>query len=194
MIDLLCSYGASRGVHLLAYDGDLRTAAAVFAANPALADDPDALANAAGEGKDAFVRLMLRYVPGLPKRVAFPGWSVGAKTPELNELLFQHGLDPSQPDWLLITPLHHFARKGDVAKAEQFINYGANLHARDEDICSTPLGWAAKFNQRSMVELLLARGAKPNLPDDPPWATPLAWATRRGHKDIAELLKRHGAM
>jgi ankyrin repeat protein len=193
MIDLLCSYGAARGVHLLAYDGDLRTAAAVFAANPALANDPDALANAASEGHEAFVRLMLRYQPELPKRIAFPGWAVGAKTRELNELLFQYGMDPSGPDWLLITPLHHFARKGDVASADQFIDHGANLHARDEDICSTPLAWAAKFNQRQMVELLLTRGAKPNLPDDPPWATPLAWATRRGHHDIAQLLKQHGA-
>lgn len=193
MIDLLCSYGAARAVHLLAYHGDVKTAAAVFAANPRLADDPDALANAAGEGHEAFVRLMLRYQPELPKRVVFPGWSVGAKTRELNELLFQRGLNPSQPDWLRTTPLHQFARKGDVEKAELFIEHGADLHARDEDICSTPLGWAAKFGQTAMVELLLKHGAKPNLSDDPPWATPLAWATRRGHAEIVDLLKRHGA-
>jgi ankyrin repeat protein len=71
-----------------------------------------------------------------------------------------------------------------------FLDHGANPHARDEDIRSTPLGWAAKFNRKEMVEFLLSRGAKPNLPDDPPWATPLAWATRRGHHEIAELLKR----
>ena len=105
----------------------LAPAAAVFAANPALADDPDALANAAGEGQEAFVRLMLRYQPDLPKRVVFPGWSVGAKTRKLNELLFQHGMNPSQPDWLLTTPLHQFARKGDVEKATLFIERGADL-------------------------------------------------------------------
>src|SRR5262245_47996774 len=191
MIDLLCSYGAARAVHLLAYDGDVRTAAAVFAANPALADDPDALANAASQGHEAFVRLMLRYRPDLPKRVAFPAWSVGAKTRELNELLFQHGMSPSAPDWLGVTPLHEFARQGDVEKAAIFLDHGADLHARDEDICSTPLGWAAKFGQLAMVELLLQRGAKASLPDDPAWATPLAWATRRGHGEIAALLKKH---
>ncbi len=191
MIDLLCSYGAARAVHLLAYYGDVRTAAAVFAANPALADDPEALSNAAGEGQEAFVRLMLRYQPDLPKRIIFPGWSVGAKTRELNELLFEHGMNPSQPDWLRTTPLHHFARKGDVEKAAIFIDHGADLHARDEDICSTPLGWAAKFGQTRMVEFLLRRGANPNLPDDPPWATPLAWATRRGHQQIVELLNQY---
>ena len=77
--------------------------------------------------------------------------------------------------------------------AALFIDHGADLHARDEDICSTPLGWAAKFGKKPMVEFLLSRGAKVNLPDDPPWATPLAWATRRGHAEIAELLKQHGA-
>ncbi|MEO6724070.1 MAG: ankyrin repeat domain-containing protein, partial [Blastocatellia bacterium] len=162
-------------------------------ANSALANDPEALSNAAGEGQEAFVRLLLRYQPDLPKRVQFPGWSVGAKTRELNELLFQHGLNPSQPDWLRATPLHHFAKKGDVEKATLFIKHGADLHARDEDICSTPLGWAAKSGQIEMVRLLLKHGAKTNLKDDPKWATPLAWATRRGHSKIVRLLKKHGA-
>jgi ankyrin repeat protein len=194
MIELLCSYGAARAVHLLAYDGDIETAAAVFAANPALANDPEAIANAAGEGRDAFVRLMLRYERDLPKRITFPAWSVGAKSRELNELLFAHGMNPSQPDWLLMTPLHQFARKNDLENAALFIEHGADLHARDEDICSTPLGWAAKFGNAAMVELLLKHGANPNHPDDPPWATPLAWATRRGHAAVAALLQQHGAV
>jgi ankyrin repeat protein len=190
MVELLCSHGAARGVHLLAYSGDILTAAAVFAANPSLAEDPDALANAASQGHEAFVRLMLKYRPELPRRIAFPGWAVGAKTRELNELLFRHGMNPSARDWLGITPLHQFARQGDVEKAGIFLDHGADLHARDEDICSTPLGWAAKFGQMPMVELLLQRGAKVNLPDNPPWATPLAWAARRGHDEIAELLRQ----
>lgn len=194
MIELLCSYGASRAVHLLAYDGDIQTAAAAFAANPALADDPEAIANAAGEGHDAFVRLMLRYQGDLPKRITFPFWSAGAKSRELNELLFAHGMNPSQPDWLLMTPLHQFARKGDLENAQFFLDHGADLEARDDDICSTPLGWAAKYGEKRMVELLLQRGAKPNLHDDPPWATPLAWATRRGHTEVAALLQQYGAI
>ncbi len=186
MIDLLCSHGAARSVDLLAHYGDVHTAAAVFAANPALADDPEALSNAAGNGHEGFVRLMLRYQPGLAKRIG-----CGAKTRELTELLFAHGMNPSQPDWLRMTPLHHFARKGDMEKAAIFTDHGADLDARDEDICSTPLGWAAKFGKTLMVELLLKRGAKPNLPDDPPWATPMAWATRRGHQQVVELLKQY---
>lgn len=189
MVELLCSYGATRSVDLLAHYGDVKTAVAVFAANPALAHNPGALASAAGNGHEGFIRLMLRYQPDPPQRVA-----VNAKTRELTELLFRHGMNPSRPDWLGVTPLHEFARKGDVDKATIFIDHGADLHARDEDICSTPLGSAAKFGKKDMVELLLSRGAKPNLPDDPPWATPLAWATRRGHGEIANLLKQHGAM
>jgi ankyrin repeat protein len=181
MIDLLCSYGAARAVHLLAYYGDVRTAAAVFAANPALADDPEALANAAGQGQEAFVRLMLRYRPDLPQHLTFPAWSVGAETRELNDLLFRHGMHPSQPDWLRITPLHHLARNGDVEKAGLFLEHGADLHARDEDICSTPLGWAAKYGKTNMVEFLLQHGAKPNSADDPPdLAWPRRWRGRLG--------------
>jgi ankyrin repeat protein len=189
MIELLCSYGASRSLELLAYYGDLKTAAAVLAANPALANDTDAFAGAAGNGHDGFVRLMLRYQPDLPKRVA-----VAAKTRELTEFLFQQGMDASRPDWLGITRLHEFARKNDLENAALFIEHGADLHARDEDICSMPLGWAAKFGNAAMVELLLKHGANPNHPDDPSWATPLAWANRRGHADVAALLEQHGAV
>jgi ankyrin repeat protein len=198
MVELLCSYGSSRSVEILAYYGDVQTAAAVFAANPALANDPVALQNAATECQEPFVRLMLRYQADLATRV-----SVGvrrddpadpAKSRALTELLFAHGMNPSRPDWLGITPLHGFARKGDLVNARLFIDHGADLHARDEDICSTPLGWAAKFGNLPMVELLLERGARTNLSDDPPWARPLAWAVRRGHDQVAEFLKRHGAV
>ena len=54
-------------------------------------------------------------------------------------------MNPSQPDWLGITPLHQFAEQGAIENAVIFLDHGADLHARDEDICSTPLGWAAKF-------------------------------------------------
>ncbi|HKV42084.1 MAG TPA: ankyrin repeat domain-containing protein [Blastocatellia bacterium] len=195
MIDLLCSYGAARNVHLLAYYGDVQTAAAVFAANPMLADDPEALENAAGQGHEPFVRLMLRYQPDLAKRVAVGVEGRGprdpVKTREMAELLFQHGMNPSLPNWLRITPLHRFAQRGDLENAAIFIDHGADLDARDEEYRSTPLGYAARLGKTAMVELLLSRGAKPNLPDDLPWATPLAWATRRGHHEIVALLSQH---
>jgi len=186
MIDLLCSYGAARSVEIMAYYGDVRTAAAVFAANPLLADDPCALEYAATEGHELFIRLMLRYQPDLPKRRA-----VGGKTREITELLFRHGMDPNQPNWLRITPLHRFAEAGDVENAAIFIEHGADLNVRDEEFCSTPLGWAARRGKTRMVEFLLRCGAKLNLPDDPPWATPIAWAIRRGHDQIVQLLREY---
>ncbi len=185
MIDLLTSHGAVRPVHISAYYGDVERAEAAFAANPALANDPEALANAASEGQDAFVRLMLRYQPDLARRIA-----VTAKNSELTEFLFQQGMDPNHADWLGVTRLHEFARKGDVERAKVFLDHGADPNLRDDDLGSTPLAWAAKSGQAEMVELLLSRGAKPHRPADPSWATPLAWATRRGHHQIARRLKQ----
>lgn len=186
MVELLCSYGAARSVDILSYYGDLQTAAAIFAVNPALADDPHALTQAAGNGHEAFVRLMLRHQPDLAKRICGV-----AKTRELSEFLFELGANPNHKDWLGITPLHQLARRGDLENAALLIDHGADLQARDEDICSTPLGWAAKFGKTGMVEFLLSRGAKGDLPDDPAWATPLAWAARRGHHEIVDLLKQY---
>lgn len=185
MVDLLCSYGAARSMDILAYYGDTKTAAAIFAINPSLANDPVALAHAAEEGNESFVRLLLHYVPDLAKQIG-----VAAKTPELTRFLFSKGMDPNKQDWLRVTPLHRFAKKGDVANAGIFLEHGADLNARDEDISSTPLAWAAKYGKIQMVEFLLQRGARPHLPDDPSWATPLAWATFKGHTDIAGLLQQ----
>jgi ankyrin repeat protein len=182
----LVARNVRRSVGILACYGDVDTAAALFAANPALANDPEALASAAGNGDEAFVRLMLSYQPELAKRIA-----VVAKSRELTALLFEHGMDPNHANWLGITPLHDFAERGNVEHAAIFIEHGANLDACDEEFCSTPLGYAAKYGQTRMVEFLLQRGARPNLPDDPPWARPLAWAKRRGHDEIVQLLTKY---
>jgi ankyrin repeat protein len=131
---------------------------------------------------------MLRYHPTLPARVTNLWFGCGPKTTALAELLFSHGYSAQQRSWLGITPLHEFARKGDIPSATMFLERGADINARDEDICSTPLGWAAKYGQLEMAGFLLSRGALTVHPDDPPWARPLAWATRRGHTAIAQLL------
>ena len=51
MVELLASHGAARSLELLAYYGDVVTAAAMLSANPKLANDPQALAYAAEEGQ-----------------------------------------------------------------------------------------------------------------------------------------------
>jgi ankyrin repeat protein len=192
MIDLLCSYGAARSVEIMAYYGDLQTVAAVFHANPALADDEVALENAAGQGHTDLVRLMLRYEPDLPKKCAVGVASQGTADPirnmEIAELLFQHGMDPNFSNWLEIRPLHRFAARGDLVSARLFIEKGAEIDVLDEQICSTPLGWAARSGRKDLVDFLLEKGANPNLPADKPWALPIAWARRRGHAEIVARL------
>jgi RNA polymerase sigma factor (sigma-70 family) len=177
--------GIQRAVTVLAYYGDLGTAELLFAANASLANDPEALSQAAARGHEAFVRLLLRYQPDLATRVTV------ARPRTMAKLLFEHGMDPNRPNWLRITPLHQFAEHGQVEDAALFLDHGADLHARDEEWRSTPLAWAAREGQTRMVEFLLRRGASPSLPDDPPWATPTAWAHRRGHETIVRLLEEY---
>jgi len=175
--------GVARSVRVLAHYGDLDAATALFASNPAAANDPRALSEAAERGHEAFVHLLLGYQPALAQRIA-----VVAKTPELTELLFRSGMNPNLPDWLRITPLHRFAEQGNIEKARIFIDHGADLEARDEELRSTPLGYAARHGRLRMVEFLLRRGASPNPPGGPQWAAPLAWATRRTHQEVVQVL------
>ncbi|MBN9382139.1 MAG: ankyrin repeat domain-containing protein [Chitinophagaceae bacterium] len=185
MVNLLCSYGAARSMEILAHYGDTRTAAAIFAVDPSRTNDPQALASAAGQGNESFVRLLLHYQPRLAAQIG-----TAAATPELTRFLFSKGMDPNKQNWLRVTPLHRFAEKGDIINAGIFLDHGADIHARDEDICSTPLAWAVKYGKREMVEFLLQRGAQPQLPDDPSWATPMAWAVYKGDTDIIRLLEQ----
>jgi ankyrin repeat protein len=188
----LVAWGIERPVEMLAYYGDVEAAAALFATDPSLADDPKALANAASNAHESFVQLMLELHPELPHKVTV------SKPREMAELLFARGMDANRPNWLRKTPLHDFAGSGDIESAALFLDHGADLRARDEEQCSTALGWAAMNGQTRMVEFLLRRGggANPDESDGPEWATPLAWAMRRGHHDVVSLLtdyKSHGA-
>jgi hypothetical protein len=179
----IAATGISRSVNVLAAYNDINAASALFAADPATAVNAEALATAAQNGHEEFVRLMLRYRPDLANSVTV------SRPRAMALLLFEHGMDPNHPNWLRATPLHRFAEHGDAESAALFIDHGADLDARDEEFCSTPLAWAARFGRTGMVEFLLWRGARPTLPDDPPWATPLAWATRKGHDNVVQLLR-----
>jgi RNA polymerase sigma factor (sigma-70 family) len=178
----LVATGIELPVSILASYGDLETAAALFAEDPELANDPMALENAASGGHEDFVRALLVHHPDLARHVTV------ARPRRIAELLFEHGMDPDRPDWMRKTPLHHFASRGDIESAALFLDNGANIHARDEEHCSTPLAIAAMHGQSRMVAFLLRRGAQPNRPDDPPWAAPIRWAERRGHDDVVRIL------
>ena len=110
---------------------------------------------------------------------------------ELAELLLQHDMDPNLPNWQQIRPLHHMAKRNQLAEARLFMKYGAKPDAIDEEYNTTPLGWAAIFGQTEFAQMLLSAFPNRSLhePDElPDWATPLAWAKRRNHQDIVELL------
>jgi hypothetical protein len=176
--------GLARSLPVLAHYGDLEEVAKILSANPSLADDPEALVAAAENGHDSIVRLILSHCPQLIAVVA-----VVARTRELTEFLFQCGMNPDLPRWLGVRPLHRFAQQGDLEKVAIFLEHGANLHVRDEEFCTTPLGYAAASGKLRMVEFLLKRGAKLSLPDDFAWATPLALATHKGHEEIVRFIK-----
>ena len=143
--------GIGRSLGVLAAYGDLDKATAVLAENPSLADDPEALVAAAENGHEAIVRLILRYQPRLAQRVM-----VVARTPELTEFLFQSGMNPNLPGWLGVTALHRFSRQGEVEKAAIILDHGADLHARDEEFCTTPLGYATYRGHAEVVRVLKA--------------------------------------
>jgi hypothetical protein len=180
--------GIRRSLTIPAAYGDLETATKLLAGNSSLADDPEGLAEAAENGHESVVRLMLHYRPRLAERIA-----VVARTPELTEYLFQNGMNPNLVAWLGVTPLHRFAQRGDIEKAAVFLAHGADLHARDEEYCTTPLGYAVLARKLRMVEFLLRRGAKVCLPDDLEWASPIALAAIRGHDEILRMLKAYEA-
>jgi ankyrin repeat protein len=121
--------------------------------------------------------------------------------PDMFRTLLESGMNPDTCNWQMQTMLHLCCRGDGSGRSDKvslecaalLLDAGANISARDDDYCSTPLGWAARNNRPDVVDLLLARGAQTNLPDDKPWATPMAWATRRGHTQVAEILVRAGA-
>ena len=120
--------------------------------------------------------------------------------PDMFRTLLESGMNPDTCNWQMQTMLHLCCRgdgsgrpdKVSLECAAMLLDAGANISARDDDYCSTPLGWAARHNRPDMVDFLLARGAKTNFPDDKPWATPLAWAKRRGNTQVSEMLAGRG--
>jgi ankyrin repeat protein len=186
---LLESHGAGLGLFdptWVEKDDELRLVAAdprdayrIGAAFTMNADRPDLLARMLGAG--------LR-MPAV--HTACQGYLLNVDA--LRSLL-AHGMSPDQMNWQHQTPLHRASTRAGSECAAILLDAGATITARDDEYCSTPLGWAARTNTATMVQFLLSRGAPTNLPGDEPWATPLAWATRRGHVPIVEMLRAAGA-
>ena len=144
-------------------------------------------------GHESLLRLLLARGLRVPKVVT------GCQTylwdsAKLARLLLEHGMDPNLPNWQQVRPLHHTAARGEIDKAELFLEFGADPDAIDEEYRSTPLGWAARCGQTPFVRFLLKTKSRGNpkegqsVPPAPAWARPIEWARRRGHMEIVDLL------
>ena len=129
------------------------------------------------------LELLLRYgarVPPISK------WGDGYyfKHEDIAAFLLERGMSANHMNWHRTTLLHEMARLGEVGKARLLLDHGADVNAVDDEFRSTPLGFAARWGQRSMVAFLLERGAD-RTRSGAPWATPLVWARTKGHAAIA---------
>jgi len=102
--------------------------------------------------------------------------------------MMEKGMNPNTMSWHHVTILHDMAQKGDLAKAQLLIQYGAEINAVEEEYQSTPLGMAARWGHVELVGYLLEQGADPKRAGAD-WATPLAWAESKDHQEIVDLLK-----
>ena len=209
MINLLYQRGATADISVYVLLDDIPVVGELLGADPGLANyggDYGVLCMAAGFARKEIIEMLLRAGAELNRPwyannymgYAFrrrKGWKLdgGALTPhddilEMLNLFFDHGADPNNANWHGVTYLHKLAAIGDVEKSALLLNRGAAIEAIDDEWCSTPLGWAARWGHRDLAAFLLERGADPR-GGGAEWATPLARAEKAGHGDIAEMLK-----
>lgn len=108
------------------------------------------------------------------------------------QYIMAKGMDPNVMSWQRVRLLHDMAQKGNIAKAELLLKYGAGIDPVDDEYQSTPLGMAARWGHTDMVEYLIKQGADLNKAGAV-WATPLAWARSKEHVHIKKLLFDAGA-
>jgi ankyrin repeat protein len=144
------------------------------------------LAFAAKENNRKMIDLLMSYGAKVPTVLK---WTQ-AYYFEHNEgaaYIMEKGMNPNTMSWQHVTILHDMAQKGNLAKAELLIAYGADINPVDEEYQSTPLGMAARWGHIEMVKYLLKQGADSNKAGAA-WATPVAWAKKKGHSEIEEIL------
>lgn len=88
------------------------------------------------------------------------------------------------------TPLCTAISKGDVATIKKFIEYGADVNERTNNL--TPLMFAVRYNNLEVVKLLVEKGADLTAVDQN-GSTVLKLAEMYKNNDIIEVLKAAGA-
>lgn len=194
--DLLYEYGAVAGLGSAANAGKLGLCAEILAADPSKAQDH--LYTAIHQGHLSIVKLMMRLGAQLDPRMVRT-WqtalaqSLAHRRVEVAEFLVENGEDINWPNWFKQPPLHYVIMRDRPDMVEWALDHGADIEARDWEIESRPLAWAAHVGSVECVNVLLGRGARVTHPDDEPWNAPIARADKKGHTEIAELLRQHGS-
>jgi uncharacterized protein len=146
---------------------------------------------AAKENNHAMIDLLVSYGAKVPDILKWTQFYYFEHT-EGAAYMMGKGMNPNTMSWQHVTVLHDMAQKGNLAKAELLIKYGAEIDPIDEEYQSTPLGMAARWGHLEMIKYLLSQGADPAKAGRP-WATPLAWARKKGYYEIEETLIKAGA-
>ncbi|RZJ51314.1 MAG: ankyrin repeat domain-containing protein [Flavobacterium sp.] len=84
------------------------------------------------------------------------------------------------------TPLNVAVSKGDIEVVKKFIEYGANVNEKSDDM--SPLMTAARYNKVEIIKLLLASGARPTDKNEKGY-TALKYAQLSNATDAIALLK-----
>ena len=90
-------------------------------------------------------------------------WAAYNNDPSMVRLLLEHGADPNRSTYFG-NPLSQACWNDSFEAAEELIDHGADVNARDEVAGFTPLHWAAgnESLRPHLVKLLLGSGADPN--------------------------------
>ncbi|HEY0874698.1 MAG TPA: hypothetical protein VGD94_14595 [Vicinamibacterales bacterium] len=120
---------------------------------PELAVDPFAawfegiLSMPANRGNRRMIELLMEYGARVPQVTKW-GHAYYFKRDTIAELLIERGMNPNHMNVHHTTLLHDMAYLDDVRKATLLLDAGADIDAVDEEFRSTPLGLAARFDNR----------------------------------------------
>ncbi len=89
-----------------------------------------------------------------------------------------------------VTPLCAAISKGDIATVKKFVEYGADVNEKSNDM--SPLMIAARYNNVEIIEFLLSKGADMNFKNES-GMTAMKCAISSNAKDAAIMLRKAGA-